>query len=81
MGLTEIEKDEMDRKDSQIAALEREILLSKIKSGGASDDTMMTPGVNAVTVKLPDFYKKRSRDVVREGRVPVPNQEDSGRHH
>ena len=59
MGLTEVERDEMERKDNQIAALEREILLSKIKNDGANGNATATttPGVNAVTVKLPDFYE------------------------
>ena len=56
MGLTENEREEMDRKDSQIAALEREVLLSKLKNGG-ENVAPATPGVNAVTVKLPDFYE------------------------
>ena len=46
----------MERKDSQIAALEREILLSKIKSSGNAT-SVVTSEVNAVTVKLPDFYE------------------------
>ena len=49
------DKEEMDRKDKQIATLEREVLLAKLKSGG--DTTGATLGVNAVTVKLPDFYE------------------------
>ena len=58
MTLTEREMEEMERKDSQIAALEREILLSKIKSGDSTSEvTGATMGINAVTVKLPDFYE------------------------
>ena len=56
MGLTEDERDEMERKDNQIKALEREVLLSKIKSGNTTTSTEI-PAVNAVTVKLPDFYE------------------------
>ena len=54
MGHTD--KEEMDCKDEQIAALEREVLLSKLKCE-ATSDAGATPEVNAVTVKLPDFYE------------------------
>ena len=54
MGLTD--KKEMDRKDKQIAVLEREVLLAKLKCGDTSN-VGATPGVKAVTVKLPDFYE------------------------
>ena len=57
MGLTEDERDEMERKDNQIKALEREVLLSKIKSGNTTSTEMTIPRVNEVTVKLPDFYE------------------------
>ena len=51
-----------DEKDSRIAELERQLLLTKIQSDG----TGMAPGspsssvvseINAVTVKFPEFYE------------------------
>ena len=42
-----------DEKDSKIAELERQLLLTKLKT----DATSEVSGVNAVTVKLPDFYE------------------------
>ena len=47
-----------DKKDSRIEELERQLILAKIKADG---ETKVTSGatweVNAVTVKLPDFYE------------------------
>ena len=54
MSLTEKEKDD------KIAALERQVLLSKIRAddpAATSGTSSATSGVNAVTVKLPDFYE------------------------
>ena len=46
-----------DEKDSKIAELERQLLLSRIKADGTTSTSTTTSEVNAVTVKLPDFYE------------------------
>ena len=49
---------EDNEKDNKIAELERQLLLTKLKSDGATSSmTSVTSEVNAVTVKLPDFYE------------------------
>ena len=55
MLLTGEQLQELEKKGKRIAALERQVLFAKIKADNGT--TSATPEVNAVQVKLPDFYE------------------------